>query len=100
FDGSHHAFSNLSGLTDEVKIATARSGNPAGFTVGDLFVGNGVDGQIVRITAGGATVINPWVDLPGDNNGLMRGSLYVDRTGVFGGDLVVVTSTGEVWRVT
>lgn len=99
FDGSHEQFSSLSALTDEVKIATARSKNPSGFTVGDLFVGNGVDGQIVRITGDGSSVINPWVDLPGDNNGLMRGSLYVDRTGVFNGDLVVVTTAGEVWRV-
>ena len=67
---------------------------------GDLFVGNGVDGQIVRITDGGNTVMNPWVDLPGDNNGLMRGSLFVDRWGVLGGDLVVVTTNGQVWRIT
>ena len=100
FDGAHEQFSNLSGLTDEVKIATARSGNPGGFTVGDLFVGNGVDGQIVRITDDGGSVINPWVDLPGDSNGLMRGSLYVDRTGEWGGDLVVVTTIGQVWRMT
>lgn len=99
-DGTHAQFSDLSGLTEEVKIATARSKNPGGFTVGDLFVGNGVDGQIVRITQNGASVINPWVDLPGDNNGLIRGSLYVDRTGVFGGDLMVVTTNGEVWRIT
>lgn len=99
-DGTHQQFSTLSGLTEEVKIATARPGNPGGFTPGDLFVGNGIDGQIARITQDGASVINPWVDLPGDNNGLMRGSLYVDRTGVFGGDLMVVTSVGEVWRIT
>lgn len=99
-DGSHQAFSTLSGLTDEVKIATVRERNVGGFVAGDLFVGNGVDGQIVRITDDGATVINPWVDLPGDGNGLLRGGLYVDRTGVFGGDLVVVTTGGEVWRVT
>ena len=30
----------------------------------------------------------------------MRGSLYVDRTGVFGGDLIAVTTAGEVWRIT
>ena len=99
-DGMHQPFSNVSGFTDEVKIATARSGNPGGFVAGDLFVGNGVDGQIVRITAGGNTVMNPWVDLPGDNNGLMRGSLFVDRWGVLGGDLVVVTTNGQVWRIT
>ena len=29
----------------------------------------------------------------------MRGSLYVDRTGVYGGDLIVVTTAGEVWRI-
>jgi MYXO-CTERM domain-containing protein len=98
-NGSHAQFSSVSGFTDEVKIATARSGNPGGLPAGDLFVGNGVDGQIVRITNGGATVINPWVDLPGAGNGLMRGSLYVDRTGVYGGDVIAVTEQGEVWRV-
>ena len=97
-DGSHVAFSSVSGLTDEVKIATARSG-AAGFAAGELFVGNGVDGQIVRISADGSTVQNPWVDLPGDSNGLMRGSLYIDRTGVWGHELLVATTDGEVWRI-
>ena len=98
-DGTHVTFSSLSGVTDEVKIATARSGNTAGFSMGELFVGNGVDGQIVRISPDGATIDNPWVDLPGDSNGLMRGSLYVDRTGVFGDDLIVATTLGQVWRI-
>jgi hypothetical protein len=100
FDGSHVQFSSASGFTEEVKIATVRSGNVGGFTVGDLFTGNGVDGEIARITDNGATVINPWASLPGVNNGLMRGSLYVDRTSVWGGDLIVVTTTGQVWRTT
>ena len=98
-DGTHASFSNISGLTDEVKIATVKSGGIGGFKVGDLFVGNGVDGQIVKITDNGSTVINPWIDLPGDNNGLMRGSLYIDRTGVFNGDLIAVTTTGQVWQI-
>jgi hypothetical protein len=97
-DGSHVAFSSVSGLTDEVKIATART-NSGGFSAGELFVGNGVDGQIVRISADGSSVQNPWVDLPGDGNGLMRGSLYVDRTGVWGHDLLVATTAGELWRI-
>ena len=99
FDGSHTAFSTVSGFTDEVKIATVRSGNVGGFTTGDLFTGNGSDGEIARISASGATVTNPWASLPGAGNGLLRGSLYVDRTGVFGGDLIAVTTSGEVWRV-
>lgn len=98
--GMHQPFSSVSGFTDEVKIATARSGNAGGFVSGDLFVGNGIDGQIVRITDNGATVVNPWVDLPGSGNGLMRGSLQVDRSGLLGGDLVVATTAGQVWRVT
>jgi len=98
-DGSHQPFSGFSGLTEEVKIATVRSGNQGGFVTGDLFVGNGIDGQIVRITDGGATISNPWVDLPGDGNGLMRGSMFVDRSNLFGGELVAVTTTGQVWQI-
>ena len=100
FDGTHAAFSTYSGLTDEVKIATARSGNPANIEVGTLFTGNGLDGEIVRISADGTTIQNPWVTLPGVGNGLMRGSLYVDRTGIFNGDIIAATTTGEVWRIT
>ncbi len=97
--GAVSPFSSISGLTDEVKIATVWPGTPGGFSVGDFFTGNGIDGQIVRVTGGGTTVINPWVDLPESNNGLIRGSLHVDRTGVYGGDLIVVTTAGQVWRV-
>jgi hypothetical protein len=98
-DGTYAPFSTYSGLTDEVKIASARSGNPANIPVGTLFTGNGIDGQIVRISPDGSTITNPWVDLPGTGNGLMRGSLYVDRTGVYGGDLIIATTVGEVWRI-
>lgn len=98
-DGAHATFSAMSGLANEVKIATVRAGNPAGFAAGDLFVGNGIDGQIARVSADGTTIDNPWVDLPGDSNGLIRGSLYVDRTGVWDGDLVACTTAGQVWRI-
>src|SRR5262245_24398942 len=82
FDGSHVQFSSLAGLTEELKIATVRSdGNPGGFVVGDVFTGNGNDGQIVRVTDDGNTVVNPWVNLGGTGHGLMRGSLYIDATG-------------------
>jgi RHS repeat-associated protein len=98
-DGTHVPFSNVAGFTDEVYIATVRSGNLGGFKPGDLFVGNGRDGQVVRITDGGQTVINPWVVFPGTGHGLLRGALQFDRTGVFGGDLMVATDQGEFWRI-
>ena len=97
-DGSQFPFSSISGFTNEVKIATVRSGNPGGFATGALFTGNGVDGQIVRIAPDGSSSA-VFVSLPGAGNGLMRGSLYVDRTGVYGGDLIAVTTAGEVWRI-
>jgi hypothetical protein len=102
--GNRQPFSNISGLTEEVKIATARDDGGGkslgGFTPGELFTGTGVPGHIARISADGATIQNPWVTLPGET-GLLRGSLHIDRTGVFGGDLIVVTTepTGNVWRV-
>jgi len=98
--GDHAALSTFSGMSNEVKIATARAGKVGGFIAGQLFTGNGKDSEIVRISADGKTIDNPWVTLPGTGNGLMRGSLYVDRTGVFNGDLIVATDLGKVWRVT
>jgi hypothetical protein len=98
-DGTRTPFSTASGFTDEVKIATVRSGpHQSGFTAGELFTGNGKAGEIVRISPDGTTVQNPWVTL--DDPGLLRGSLFQDHYGVFGGDLIVVTTTGGVWRVT
>ena len=102
-DGTRTVFSSVSGFENEVKIATARDDGGGmslgGFTPGELFVGTGVPGVIARISADGLTVMNPWVTLPGET-GLMRGSLHVDRFGVFGGDLIAVTTRGGVWRIT
>lgn len=100
YDGTHKPFSEVSGLTDEIKIATVRSGNAGGFETGTVFVGNGNDGELVKISPDGSMVVNPWVSVPGDGNGLFRGSLYVDPTGLYGGDLIAVTTVGEVWRIT
>ena len=102
-DGSRTQFSNVSGLTDEVYIATARDEGGGksigGFIAGEMFTGSGVPGVIVRISPDGNTVRNPWVQLPGES-GLLRGQLYIDRTGVFGGDLIIATTSGNIWRVT
>lgn len=106
-DGSRTQFSSIAGFTDEVKIATVRSpakggfdyGVGPGFAPGTLFTGNGIDGQIVQINPD-TSFVNPFVALAGSGNGLMRGSLYVDRSGVYNGDLLAATTAGEVWRVT
>jgi RHS repeat-associated protein len=97
-DGTHVPFGNVSGLGNEVYIATARSGNLGGFTPGDLFVGNGVPGQIARLSDGGNTLINPWATLPGET-GLLRGGLTFDQTGIYGGNLIVDTTEGGIWEI-
>ena len=98
-DGTHSPFSTISGLTDEVKIATVRPGPcQGGFIAGEVFTGTGVPGVIARIAPEGNLVENPWVTLPGET-GLLRGSLFQDRYCAFGGDLVVVTTDGNAWRV-
>jgi hypothetical protein len=99
-DGTHAQFSALSLQTDELKVATVRtSACMGGFLAGQAFTGNGTDGEIVRISPDGLTVNNPWVSLPGAGNGLLRGSLFQDRYCAFGGDLIAVTTAGEVWRI-
>jgi RHS repeat-associated protein len=95
--------SSVTGLHDELKVATARDDTGdgrslGGFAAGEMFSGTGVPGAIMRVSADGSRVQNPWVTLPGES-GLMNGSLFVDRTGVFGGDLIAVTNGGGVWRV-
>jgi RHS repeat-associated protein len=99
-DGGHSAFSNVAGLQGEVLVAAARDDGQGlsrgGFQPGTLFASTGTAGVVARISADGASVQNPWVVLP--DEGQITG-LHLDRTGVFGGDLLVVTATGGVWRV-
>ena len=65
-NGVQTLFSNVSGVTDEIKIAVVRSGNKAGFIAGDLFTGNGAGGEIMRISDSGNTVIKTWCSLGSD----------------------------------
>jgi RHS repeat-associated protein len=99
-EGSHSAFSNVAGLTGNILIATARDEGQGlsrgGFVSGEVFTTTGVPGAIARLNSSGATVQNPWVLLPNENG---VSGLYLDRTGAYGGDLIVVTDIGGVWRV-
>lgn len=100
-DGGHFTFSNVLGFGGEVLVAAARDGGQSasafGFQPGTLFTTNGAPGAVARISPDGAAVQNPWVTLPAEE-GEVTG-LHVDGSGVFGGDLLVVTAGGGVWRV-
>ncbi|HYG09618.1 MAG TPA: hypothetical protein VD835_06565 [Pyrinomonadaceae bacterium] len=101
-DGTHRPHSNVAGLAGGLKLATARDEGTGmsrgGFKPGELFSGTGVPGVVARVAPDGASVQNPWVTLAGEG-GQLSGGLFVDRTGVFGGDLIAVTTTGGVWRI-
>ena len=97
--GTFTPFSNVSGLTDEVYLAAIRNSPCSnGFTPGDLYFGTGKGGVIARLSDGGETLTNPWVTLPGEQ-GLLRGGLGQDVACVAGGNLIVTTTAGDVWRV-
>jgi len=100
-DGAHANFSNVSGVSGELKIATARDdgfgASLAGFKPGDLFTSTDAPGVVARVASDGGTVQNPWATLAGET-GLVTG-LYVDRTGIYGGDVIAVTTSGGIWRI-
>lgn len=95
-------FTTVSGLTDEVYMAAIRNtaACPAagGYSMGEVFFGTGTAGQIGRIPAGGGPAETNWVTLAPEA-GLLRGGITQACAGPFSGDLVVTTTTGDVWLV-
>jgi hypothetical protein len=96
-------WTTISGMYDEIKIATAKQ-TAGGFTNGDAYYGNGNVGGIGWMSASGAIWNTNWLTLSSSH--YLRGSLYVDQTGIFNDNLIVVTgdsldddSTEEVWKI-
>ena len=97
--GTHTPFSALSGAAGDRQLAAVRAGAcMGGFEPGDVFLSNDQPGQIAKIGAGGTSVANPWVTLPGENATVRHA--YQDRSCAFNGDLIVVAGAADVWRVT
>jgi hypothetical protein len=102
-DGTQSQHTSVAGLSDEVKVATARSPEMGGFAgspfpAGTMFAGRGTTGVISKIDPLGDVLTN-WSTMP---NGASAGrfwGLHVDRTGVFGGDLIGATYSGHVYRI-
>jgi hypothetical protein len=97
--GNTTPWSPATGYPGERYLDIPRAVNaPSGWTVGETFTGNGQVGQIARISANGAVVTPNWVTLPGET-GVPAGQLRFDNTGIFGNDLIVATTSGNIWRV-
>jgi len=95
----------VSNLTEEIKLAVVKT-TTNGFTAGEVFFGTGVNGRVGKLSADALTATSNWATLTPTNgtSTLLRGGLYVDQTGAFGNDLIVVTGGaanegGEVWRI-
>jgi len=102
--GGHTVLTNwsaVSNFTGEIKLATVKT-TANGWTQGDMYFGTGQPGQIGWVSANGTSVNTNWLTLSGEPNPI--GGLYIDQTGVFGGDLIVVSGAstfgGGVWRIT
>jgi len=93
---------------DQSYFATVKDTN-GGFRIGEVFRGAGSSygGEIIRIEPDGTTNGTlgnsgmAWVILTNATvtSESLASSLWVDQTGVWGGDLIVVTLSGDVWRV-
>lgn len=81
-------------LGDPQSIAAARGGID-GFSAGEVFLGF-AKGTILRVSADGSLVAK--IELPGERSAV-DGGLIVDRTKVFGNDLLAATGDGRIWRV-
>jgi hypothetical protein len=99
-------WSGIHGIGVEIKVATVKT-TANGFTAGDMYFGTAINGIIAKLSADGTVsnmnwaVLNTNVD---STDSLIRGGLYIDETGSFGGDLIVVTGGeetegGGVWRI-
>ena len=97
-------WSGISGLTEEVKLATVKT-TANGFTSGEVFFGNNLAAKIGWLSADGTVSNLTFATLTNDT--WIRGGLYIDQSGNFNGDLIAVTGNvqvgvnagGGVWRV-
>jgi hypothetical protein len=100
-------WSTIRGLNEEKKLCVVQQ-TTNGFTQGEMFFGMPLNGVIGKISADGTQTNLNWAVLTTNNlaaNSLIRGSLYIDQTGIFDRDLIAVTGGeadegGEVWRIT
>ncbi|HVM50115.1 MAG TPA: PEP-CTERM sorting domain-containing protein [Candidatus Acidoferrum sp.] len=100
---------DVSGLWEEVSLAIVKT-SANGFTLGDMYFDSSSwpNNQPTNPRIGwasGGNVVPDWVTLPPPASPL--GGLYVDQTGVFGGDLIATAggdedasgTDGRVWRI-
>jgi hypothetical protein len=113
-NGATNDWTALSGIgfpEGEIKLGIVQI-TTNNWTQGDMYFGAAQPGKIGKITADGSTVNTNWATLTNSTQmmgetSVFIGGLYIDQTGVFGGDMIVViggtvsnpTDSGRVWRI-
>jgi len=85
-------FSPLTGVRGNVSYCIVR-GLASSFAQGESFVGSEKPGQIIKVSADGTTVTNPWITL--SDSGTVTGIDHQDN-----GHLYAATTSGNMWRIT
>jgi hypothetical protein len=96
-------WSGINWLVDETQIAVVKQ-TANGFTNGQIYFSNNGDvtNYVGRLSADGSISNLTFALLTNDVH--IRGGLYFDQSGMFGGDLIAVTGEGQyegggVWRI-
>jgi RHS repeat-associated protein len=89
---------------DGKNISAVQPGNQGGFTPGDIFLPGLLSSYAVAKVSQGGLVQEAWKSLPSIVGRIDQ--VYVDQTGVFGGELLVVTEAlppngpiESIWRI-
>jgi hypothetical protein len=95
-----HQWTDIQGVPDQVNMVVVKAlgsalTNAGGFTNGDIYFSNGSPGGIGWMSADGSRNNLNWLTLANETN-YIRGGLYFDQSGSFGGDLIVVTGDANI----
>jgi hypothetical protein len=78
------------------EVVVAASLGQAGFASGDVYAGSGADSNIYHYTNSGASM-NLFTTLPTASGSVRQ--IFFDPGSSFGGDMLVTTSSGHIYRV-
>jgi hypothetical protein len=86
--------SPIPGASGEVVVGASLG--QAGFAAGDIYAGSGANGEIWHLANSGG-VPSLFVTLPGGSGGVRQ--VFFDPGSSFGGNMLVSTSTGKIFKV-
>ncbi|HEV2391526.1 MAG TPA: hypothetical protein VG146_04095 [Verrucomicrobiae bacterium] len=96
-------WSYAGGSQDEVRLTVVKTNSNSVFHPGETFFAPNTNGTIGWISADGLNFSNAWLTITNELNPFA--DIYVDQTGIWGGDLLVVSGQSggipneNIWRI-